>query len=58
LTPAEARVASIIAEKVLPERAAEQLGVACATVRVRLKVVFAKTGTRRQAEFVALFARV
>jgi DNA-binding CsgD family transcriptional regulator len=58
LTPAEAKVASLIAEGVAPERAAEQLGIARETARVHLKAVFAKTGTHRQAELVALLARL
>jgi DNA-binding CsgD family transcriptional regulator len=58
LTPAEARLASIIAEGVSPERAAEELGVSPVTVRNQLKVVFAKTDTHRQGALVALLSRI
>jgi DNA-binding CsgD family transcriptional regulator len=58
LSPAEARVASLIADGISPDRAAEQLGVACVTVRNQLKTVFAKTNTHRQSELVALLARI
>jgi DNA-binding CsgD family transcriptional regulator len=44
LTPAEARVASIIADGLSPERAAETLGI------------FGKTDTHRQSELVALLS--
>jgi DNA-binding CsgD family transcriptional regulator len=58
LTPAEARLASIIAEGRTPEHAAEELKVTKATVRNHLKAVFAKTETRRQSELVALLSRL
>jgi DNA-binding CsgD family transcriptional regulator len=58
LTPAEARVASIIAEGLNPERAAQQLGISKATARNQLKAVFAKTATHRQGELVALLSRL
>jgi len=37
---------------------ARQFGVGVATVRSQLHSMFAKTGARRQAELVALFARI
>jgi DNA-binding CsgD family transcriptional regulator len=58
LTPAEARLASIIAEGRNPKHAAEELKVAKATVRNHLKAIFAKTHTRRQSELVALLSRM
>jgi DNA-binding CsgD family transcriptional regulator/PAS domain-containing protein len=58
LTPAEAKLASLIAEGLPPEGAAEELGIARETARNHLKAVFAKTGTHRQAEFVALVTRL
>jgi DNA-binding CsgD family transcriptional regulator len=58
LTPAEARLASIIAEGRNPERAAEELNIARATARNHLKAIFAKTATRRQSELVALLSRL
>jgi DNA-binding CsgD family transcriptional regulator len=58
LTPAEARVASMIAEGLNPEQAAQQLGISKATARNQLKAVFAKTATHRQGELVALLSRL
>jgi len=58
LTPAEASLASIIAEGASPEEAAKRLGVAKETARNQLKAVFGKTGTHRQSELVALLARL
>jgi DNA-binding CsgD family transcriptional regulator len=58
LTPAEGRLASIIAEGASPEQAAERLGVARETARNQLKAVFAKTRTHRQSELVALLAKL
>jgi DNA-binding CsgD family transcriptional regulator len=58
LTPAEARVASMIAEGLNPERAARQLGISKATARNQLRAVFAKTATHRQGELVALLSRL
>jgi len=54
LTSAEARLASVLAEGVgLPEAAA-QLGITRETAKSTLHTIFAKTGTRRQAELVRL----
>ena len=58
LTRAEARVAAIIGAGVSPEHAAERLGIARVTVRNQLKAVFAKTGTHRQGELVALLSKL
>jgi DNA-binding CsgD family transcriptional regulator len=58
LTSAEAKLASIIAEGVNPEQAAEELGISRETARNQLKAVFAKTATHRQSELVALLARL
>jgi DNA-binding CsgD family transcriptional regulator len=58
LTPAEARLASIIAEGLNPERAAEELSISKVTARNQLKAIFAKTGTHRQSELVARFSRI
>jgi DNA-binding CsgD family transcriptional regulator len=57
LTPAETRLAALIATGVPPRQAAEQLGIARETARTQLKSVFAKTGTHRQSELVFLFSR-
>lgn len=52
LTPAEARLASLLVEGIgLPE-AAGQLGISRETAKSVLRVIFAKTDTRRQAELV------
>lgn len=58
LTPAEARLASLIAEGLNLEKAAEELGIARETARNQLKAVFAKTGTHRQGELVAILTRL
>jgi DNA-binding CsgD family transcriptional regulator len=58
LTPAEARLASIMAEGANLEQAADQLGVSRETARSQLKAVFAKTGTNRQSQLVALLSQV
>ena len=58
LTPAEARLAAVMAEGSNPEGAAEVLGVSRTTVRNQLKAIFAKTGAHRQSELVALLARL
>jgi DNA-binding CsgD family transcriptional regulator len=57
-TAAEARLARLIAGGVSPEQAAETIGVVRETVRNQLKAIFAKTGTHRQSELVALLARL
>jgi len=54
LTPAEARLAALVAEGLgLPE-VATRLGVARETAKSTLRAVFAKTGTRKQGELVRL----
>jgi DNA-binding CsgD family transcriptional regulator len=54
LTPGEARVARALATGLELEAAAANFGVSSATVRSQLKSIFAKTGTRRQADLVAM----
>ena len=54
LTPAEARLALHLSSGLSLDEAAGELGVAVGTVRTRLKQVFAKTGTHRQASLVRL----
>jgi DNA-binding CsgD family transcriptional regulator len=54
LTPGEARVARALAAGLEVEAAAVNFGVSAATVRSQLKAIFAKTGTRRQADLVAI----
>ncbi len=56
LTPAQASVAARIAEGHDPEHIAVMLHISLYTVRDHLKIVFAKTGTSRQSQLVALLA--
>jgi DNA-binding CsgD family transcriptional regulator len=56
LTPAEVQIALGIAEGRTLAAIAKMRGVAVSTARGQLKSVFAKTGTHRQAELVALLA--
>lgn len=58
LTGAEARLAIRIGRGDTPADVAQETGVSMATVRSQLAAVFAKTQTSRQAELVALLARV
>ncbi|MEZ4217763.1 MAG: hypothetical protein R3E88_14865 [Myxococcota bacterium] len=52
LTPAEARLAALLASDFTLDEAAEHLGLTVGTVRTRLKRLFEKTGTNRQASLV------
>ena len=54
LTAAEAALAQLLAAGLDLDQSAERLGVTRSTVRTQLARVFAKTGTRRQAELVRL----
>jgi DNA-binding CsgD family transcriptional regulator len=58
LTPAEARLATTIAQGKAPEQVAEELGITRTTVRNHLRAIFSKTNTHRQSELVALLARL
>lgn len=58
LTPAEARLACIIARGAAPAIAAKELGIAYGTARNQLKSIFVKTGTHRQSELVSLLTQV
>lgn len=53
LTPAERRLADELCAGRSLRASADKLGVAYDTARNQLKAIFAKTGTRRQAELVA-----
>jgi DNA-binding CsgD family transcriptional regulator len=57
LTPAEAKLTRLLAEGIGLNEAAARLGVGRETVRTRIKVIFEKTGTHRQAELVSLVIR-
>jgi len=54
LTPAEAALAVALAQGRTLAHASERLGVRVETARTRLKDIFAKTNTHRQAELVRL----
>jgi DNA-binding NarL/FixJ family response regulator len=54
VSPAEARLVSALAQGQSMDDAAASCGVTVATARSYLKQVFAKTGTKRQAELVKL----
>ena len=54
LTPAEARLAALLASDFTLDEAAEHLDLTVGTVRTRLKRLFEKTGTNRQASLVRL----
>ena len=58
LTPAEARLASLVARGVAPKEAAGKLQITSGTARTTLKRVFAKVGVSRQSELAALLARL
>jgi DNA-binding CsgD family transcriptional regulator len=58
LSPAEARLASIMAGGIDLRTAAEELGVARDTARNQLKAIFAKTGAHRQSELVELLTKL
>ena len=58
LTLNEARIASLVGSGLQPREAAQMLGIVEETARTVLKRVFAKTGVSRQAELVALLARL
>jgi DNA-binding CsgD family transcriptional regulator/PAS domain-containing protein len=57
LTPAEARVAGMLALGKSVEEIAEESEVAIATVRTHIKRTLAKTGTERQGELISLILR-
>jgi len=56
-TPAEARLTRLLAAGIDLNEAAARLGLRRETVRTRIKVIFEKTGTHRQAELVSLVMR-
>ena len=58
LTPAEAKLACVIARGASPEIAAGELKISRETARNQLKSVFAKPDTHRQSELVALLLQV
>ncbi len=58
LTPAEARLAQLMARAASVEDASRRLGVKLCTARSQLAAIFEKTATARQAELVVLLSRM
>lgn len=58
LSPIELRIAAALLAGKSPEDYAQEAKVTLNTVRSQLKSLFRKTGTRRQAELVAVLSRV
>jgi DNA-binding CsgD family transcriptional regulator len=58
LTPAESRLVARLGHGEALETAADFLNIAKETARAQLKAAFAKTGTGRQSELVALIGRL
>lgn len=58
LAPAECRVARRLSCGEELSSIARSLGTSVATVRIQLKAIFWKTGTRRQAELVAILSHI
>lgn len=58
LSAAEARLLSLLVGGATLRQAAEVIGVSYSTVQSQLKSSFAKTGTHRQAELIALAVRL
>jgi DNA-binding CsgD family transcriptional regulator len=58
LTPAETRVAMAMAGGVTVNDFADKHQIAVGTVRIQLKAIMAKTSTHRQADLLALMARL
>jgi DNA-binding CsgD family transcriptional regulator len=54
LTPAEARVAGLLASGLCLGEILKRLGIAANTARTHLKSIFGKTETRRQGELIRL----
>lgn len=57
LTPAEAEVAAALTDGATPQEIAKANRVSVNTIRTQLRNIFAKTGTNRQAQLVALLLR-
>jgi DNA-binding CsgD family transcriptional regulator len=58
LTAAEARLAAVLGAGHSIAQAADQLGIGYETARTQVKAIFLKTDTRRQAQLIALMARL
>ncbi|MBB4039987.1 DNA-binding CsgD family transcriptional regulator [Microvirga flocculans] len=57
LTPSELRIASALVRGLDTQQIAHEQGIGAETVRYHLKSIFAKTGTRHQAQLVGLLSR-
>ena len=57
LSPAERRLAELLAQGLAPEHCANVLNISINTVRTQLRALFRKTNTERQAELVSLLVR-
>lgn len=58
LSPAEHRLAELLAQGLTLECCATRLNVSINTVKTQLRALFRKTGTTRQAQLINLFARL
>lgn len=58
LTPAENRLAELLAQGLRPDECADALFVSINTVRSQLRTIFQKTGTTRQSELIGLIHRL
>lgn len=58
LSPAEHRLAELLAQGLTLEGCAARLNVSINTVRTQLRALFRKTGTTRQAQLINLFTRL
>lgn len=58
LTPTEVQVASLLTDGLTKQEMCERMGVSATTMAFHLRNLFQKTGTKRQAELVALLMSV
>ena len=58
LSPAEHRLAELLAQGLTLEGCAARLNVSINTVKTQLRALFRKTGTTRQAQLINLFTRL
>lgn len=58
LSPAEHRLAELLAQGLTLEGCAVRLNVSINTVRTQLRALFRKTGTTRQVQLINLFTRL
>lgn len=58
LSPAENRLAELLAQGLKPDECADALCVSINTVRSQLRAIFQKTGTSRQSELIGLIHRL